>query len=69
MGLTIEDRIRLEWPFPADLNEEIGGRNWVVARRTQRIIERYGAGVICLSRKQFEAARVRAVARLKGHNG
>jgi hypothetical protein len=35
------------------VEREHGTRNWVVARRTKRIIERYGDGVVCLSQKQY----------------
>lgn len=44
-------------PFPLDRFAEIvGGSNWVLARRTKRIVERYGEDVICLSPKQYENA-------------
>lgn len=31
----------------------VGGSNWVLARRTPRIVEKYGADVICLTRKAY----------------
>lgn len=30
------------------------GSNWVLARRTKRIVERYGADVVCLSRTRYK---------------
>ena len=38
------------------LCEQFGGKNWVLARRTERIVRRYGADVRCLSKKQYAAA-------------
>lgn len=37
------------------VEREHGTRNWVVARRTKRIVERYGDDVVCLSQKRFRA--------------
>lgn len=31
------------------------GPNWVVARRTKRIVDKYGADVVTLSRKRYSA--------------
>lgn len=33
------------------------GRNWVVARRTARIVRRYGDNVVCLSQKGYSKLR------------
>lgn len=38
------------WP---DFLRERVGNNWVLARRTPRIVARYGADVVCLSGKQL----------------
>jgi hypothetical protein len=40
----------------ADFNA-IVGRNWVVARRTPRIVAAYGEDVICLSPKAYRNAQ------------
>lgn len=37
------------------------GTPWVIARRTPRIIQRYGADVVCITRKQYHAAERRAI--------
>ena len=44
-----------------ELCAAIGSDNWVVARRTKRIVERYGEDVVTLSSKQLDAAERRAV--------
>lgn len=31
------------------------GKNWVIARRTKRIVKKYGDDVTCLSLKRYEA--------------
>ncbi len=44
-------------PFPLDVFHKIvGGKNWVLHRRTPRIVSRYGDDVICLSLKRYEEA-------------
>lgn len=43
-----------------ELRNELGN-NWVVARRTKGIVERYGEDVKCYSHKQYEAAERRAI--------
>lgn len=35
------------------LHNRIGGKNWVIARRTPNIVRRYGEDVICVSRKRY----------------
>ena len=48
------------------------GKNWVLARRTARIVERYGADVACLTPKQYAQAEadyldgLPAIARAEG---
>jgi len=46
------------------LSEEIGGHNWVIHRRTKRIVDHYGESVICITKRQYDAAVDRALARL-----
>lgn len=49
------------------LREELGaqpGRPWVIARRTPRIVERYGADVVCVTPKRFDEAERRAALRM-----
>lgn len=41
--------------------QEVGGTNWVIAKRTKRIIERYGEDVITLTPHQYKAAERRAI--------
>ena len=48
-------------PTPDEMRAAIGGRNWVVARRTPRIVERYGSDVICLSQAKYASAEARAI--------
>ena len=48
-------------PTPDEMRAAIGGRNWVVARRTPRIVERYGPDVICLSQAKYASAETRAI--------
>lgn len=35
------------------IERDHGVRKWVVHRRTRRIVERYGADVVCLSQKKY----------------
>lgn len=57
-------------PFPFDAFYKIvGGRNWVIARRTPRIVARYGVDVICLSPKRYaEAERVARLLQTEGYD-
>ena len=48
-------------PTPDDMCAAISGRNWVIARRTPRIVERYGPDVICLSQAKYASAEARAI--------
>ena len=41
------------WPTATEIAEYLGGRNWVVARRTPRIVRKYGADVICISQAKY----------------
>jgi hypothetical protein len=38
--------------FSEFLHEKVG-KNWVLHRRTARIVERYGKDVVCLSQRQY----------------
>jgi hypothetical protein len=42
--------------FSAWLRERLGS-NWVVAKRTKRVVERYGDDVVCVSLKRFAALK------------
>jgi hypothetical protein len=42
------------------IEREHGSRNWVLHRRTARIVERYGEDVVCLSPKQFAEYEMQA---------
>lgn len=39
------------------IERKYGSRNWVVARRTSRIVERYGEDVVALSQRKFSALK------------
>jgi hypothetical protein len=55
-------------PFPRETFAKIvGGRNWVIARRSSRIVERYGDDVICLSPQRYRDAE--RIARLMQTEG
>lgn len=43
-------------PFIEWARRQIGS-NWVIARRTARIVERYGADVVCLTQSKYKALR------------
>ncbi len=47
------------WPS-LEACEKALGSPWVLARRTKRIIEKYGENVRCVSYKEYEKARLRA---------
>lgn len=56
-------------PTLEEINAQIGGPRWVIARRTPRIVEKYGDDVICLTPKQYqEYTRLARVARMKGYD-
>lgn len=44
------------FPTCEELRQELGGTNWVLARRTKAIVDRYGEDVICVSPAQYEKA-------------
>jgi hypothetical protein len=46
-----------------EMCEVLGTRNWVIARRSKRIVERYGADVRCLTPAQYEHAETQAIER------
>lgn len=43
-----------------ELAQELG-KNWVIARRTKKIVKKYGEDVKCYSPKQFEKAERTAI--------
>lgn len=47
-------------PTLEELREELGN-NWVIARRTPRIVAQYGSDVVCCTHKTYEAAQLRAL--------
>lgn len=49
---------------PDELRIELGS-NWVIARRTPRIVKKYGADVNCISAAQYAAAQRRAIEKRK----
>jgi hypothetical protein len=55
-------------PFPFDeFAKIVGGHNWVIARRSSRIVARYGEDVVCLSARRYrEADRLARLSR--AHN-
>jgi hypothetical protein len=38
------------------LATELGGRPWVIARRTKRIVTKYGEDVVCVTLKRYHEA-------------
>lgn len=57
--------IRNKGCIPSELlREELGGANWVIARRTRRIVEQYGPDVVCVTPKRYQEAERRAIARM-----
>lgn len=49
-------------PFPFnEFAAIVGGHNWVVARRSPRVVAKYGDDVVCLSPKRY--AEVECIAR------
>lgn len=55
-----------DFPFDA-FAKIVGGHNWVIARRSPRILARYGSDVVCLTPKQYtEAERVARLSLTEG---
>lgn len=44
-----------------EMRRELGGSNWVIARRIPSIIRKYGEDVICVSSKKYQEAERRAI--------
>lgn len=42
----------------ADYMREKVGRNWVISRRTPRIVAQYGEDVVCISPKEYKSIQV-----------
>jgi hypothetical protein len=51
-----------EYATPDEIAAYLGTRNWVVTRRTPKIIARYGEDVVCLSGKKFRAMQAEILA-------
>lgn len=47
-------------PNAAELSEVMGA-NWLIGRRTERIVRQYGEDVKCVTPKQYELAELQAV--------
>lgn len=47
-------------PTSDEMSKAIGSKNWVIARRSERIVRRYGDDVVCLTSKQYEDAEQKA---------
>lgn len=65
VGLAPDARRRLRLPHTAHLSAVIGSPNWVLHRRTKRMIEKYGEDVVCLTGKQYDAVVDKALAMLE----
>lgn len=52
-------------PTADEMRQELGS-NWVIARRTKRVVERYGEDVNCVTPKQYAAAERRAIEKRVG---
>ena len=48
-------------PTADEMCAAIGGKNWVIARRTESIVRSYGQDVICLSQAKYAAAVAKAI--------
>lgn len=48
-------------PTCAELCEQLGSKNWVIAKRTKRIVERYGKNVKCVTQDEYNEAQRRAI--------
>jgi hypothetical protein len=67
-------KMKVWYPGMADFLRERIGRNWVLHRRTARIVDRYGEDVICLTLRQYKAlevhhARLHKIERFRNHSG
>jgi hypothetical protein len=60
----------MEESFPFErFAELVGGHNWVIARRSGRIVVKYGANVVCLSPERYrEAERVARLMQTEGYD-
>lgn len=56
-GGAIEREEAMPSAYIEALRKEIGTSNWVVHRRTRRIVEKYGEDAVCLSHKRYLGAR------------
>lgn len=53
----VERKHRGLWPTEHGWRPYLGD-NWVVARRTRRIVEKYGESVRCVSSKEYQRLRL-----------
>lgn len=49
------------YPTQAEFHAVIGGSHWVLARKSERILEQYGDDVICLSKGRYRDAQRKAL--------
>jgi hypothetical protein len=60
-SVLLAQSVLAKGPTADELSEQLGGRNWVIARRTPRIVDRYGDDVICVTPHQFTETKVRVI--------
>jgi hypothetical protein len=48
-------------PTAGEISAVLGGKKWVIARRTPRIVERYGEDVVCVSQQAYKKAEAKAI--------
>jgi hypothetical protein len=61
-GIAYED-------WHAEFCRILGGRKFVIARRTPRIVEKYGEDVVCLSSQAYaNASRLASLALTQGYD-
>ena len=49
-------------PTPNEMSLAIGSKKWCIARRSPRIVERYGEDVVCISPQGYAKAEAKAIA-------
>ena len=49
-------------PTAGEISAVLGSSNWVVARRSPRIVEHYGEDVVCISPQGYAKAEAKAIA-------
>ena len=58
LSLFVHDNLHA--PNSEELREQMG-KNWVIARRSPRIVAKYGEDVVCVSPKAFQEHEKRAL--------